>query len=176
MPHTDGGFGLTPNTIAQTSAKVDMTTRFLGLVGSLSADKQNFWIPNQEVHDPDTWTTPHLLQLKREYEILVDEYGCVVQEMFTVQDPPAPPSDTLVLPPLKCLYEDNGRIQERPQPGDSRPVLSPSKCTISRVPSDVTTSEDVTLTLRRDFDDLLFGSQLTRRTPLSPSSPVSLHR
>ena len=34
MSHTDGGFGLTPNVIAQTSAKVDMDSWFLGLVGS----------------------------------------------------------------------------------------------------------------------------------------------
>ncbi len=35
-PHAIGGFGLTPNVIAQTSAKVAMASRFLGLVGSLS--------------------------------------------------------------------------------------------------------------------------------------------
>ena len=93
MPHADGCFGMTPNTIAQTSAKVAMASRFLGLVSSLSPDEQNLWLPNQLVHDPDTWTVPHLLQLKREYESLVDKYGCTVQEMFTVQDPPAPPSD-----------------------------------------------------------------------------------
>ncbi len=84
------------------------------------------------VHDPDTWTTPHLLQLKREYVTLVDKYGCVVQETFTVQDPSAPPSDTLLLSPLKCLDKTNERIQERSQPGDSRPVMSPSQYTLSR--------------------------------------------
>jgi hypothetical protein len=84
MPHGEGGFGLTPNTIAQTSTKVAMVSWFLGLVGSLSLDEKNLWFPNQLVHDPDTWTVPHLLQLKREYEILEDKYGCIVQEMFTV--------------------------------------------------------------------------------------------
>jgi len=34
-PHAFGGFGLTPNVIAQSSAKVAMATRFLALVGSL---------------------------------------------------------------------------------------------------------------------------------------------
>ncbi len=34
-PHALGGFGLTPNVIAQTSAKVAMASRFLGLFGSL---------------------------------------------------------------------------------------------------------------------------------------------
>ena len=74
MPHGDGGFGLTPNVIAQTSSKLGMVSRFLGLVGSLPLDEQKLWIPNQLVHDPDTWTTPHLLQLKREYVSLVDKY------------------------------------------------------------------------------------------------------
>ena len=132
MPNADGDFGLTPNTIAQTSAKVAMASRFLGLVGSLLLDEQKLWLPNQLVHDPDTWTTPHLFHLKREYVTLVDKYGCVVQETFTVQDPPVSPSDTLLLPPLKCLYTDNERIQERPQPGDSRPVIPPSNHTLSR--------------------------------------------
>ena len=114
MPHADGGFGLTPNVIAQTSAKVVMASWFLGLVGSLPLDEQRLWFPNQLVDD--TWTTPHLLHLKREYVTLVDKYGCVVQENFTVQDPPASPSETLLLPPLKCLHKANERIQERPQP------------------------------------------------------------
>ena len=78
MPHSDGVFGLTPYAIAQTSAKVAMDSRFLGLVGSLPLDEQNLWLPNQMVHDPDTWTVPHLLQLKREYEIL-DKFGYVVE-------------------------------------------------------------------------------------------------
>ena len=55
-----------------------------------------------------------------------------MQETITVQDPPAAPSNTLLLPPLKCLYKANERIQERPQPGDSRLVLAPSQRTLSR--------------------------------------------
>ncbi len=53
MFHAVGGYGMTPNTIEQTSAKVVMTSRFLCLVGSLSPDEQNLWLAN-----PDTWTTP----------------------------------------------------------------------------------------------------------------------
>jgi hypothetical protein len=49
-----------------------------------------------------------------------------------VQDPPEPPSDTLLLPSLKCLYKGNARIQQRSQTGDSRPVLPLSQNTISR--------------------------------------------
>ena len=52
--------------------------------------------------------------------------------VHSVQDPPAAPSDTLLLPSLKCLYKDIVLIQERPQPEDSRPVLSQSHLTISR--------------------------------------------
>jgi len=34
-PHAQGGFGITPNVLAQTSAKVAMASRFLALVGDL---------------------------------------------------------------------------------------------------------------------------------------------
>ena len=109
-----------------------MASRFMGLVGSLPPDEQNFCLPNQVVHDPDKWTTPHLLQLKREYDILTDKYDVPCQEMLTVQDPSTPPSDILLLPPLKCLYKSKVRIQDLPQPGDSRLVLSSSQLTLSR--------------------------------------------
>ncbi len=42
-PHPLGGFGWTPNVITQTSAKVAMTSRFLGLVGSLPPQEQKLW-------------------------------------------------------------------------------------------------------------------------------------
>jgi len=71
-PHAQGGFGITPNVLAQTSAKVAMASRFLQLVGSLSLEEQKLWFPNQVVHDPDTCTTAHLLHLKSEYDVLVN--------------------------------------------------------------------------------------------------------
>jgi hypothetical protein len=51
IPHARGGFGLTPNVIAQSTAKVAMGTRFLGFVGSLPPDEQKIWLPNQSVSD-----------------------------------------------------------------------------------------------------------------------------
>ena len=121
---------MTSNTIVQISTKVTIVSRFLGLVGSLPPDEQHLWFPNQVVQVPGTWTLTHLLQVKGEYDILVDQFACIVQEMYTVQDPSAPPSDNLS-PPLKCLHTATVRIQKLPQPGDSRPVLSPSVRLIS---------------------------------------------
>ena len=111
-----------------------MTSRFLVLVGSLSLEEQKLWFPNQVVHDPDTWTASHLLHLKSEYDVLLNKHGCIVQEMYTVQDPAAqaPPSEFLLLPPLNCLYKANVRNQDPPQPGDSRPVMPPSQRVLSR--------------------------------------------
>ena len=51
-PYVQGGFGITPNVLAQTSVKVTMTSRFLTLVGSLSLEEQKLWFPNQVVPDP----------------------------------------------------------------------------------------------------------------------------
>ena len=39
-PHVMGGYDMTPSTIVQVSDKVVMTSRFLGLVGSLPPDEQ----------------------------------------------------------------------------------------------------------------------------------------
>jgi hypothetical protein len=97
-----------------------MATRFLGLVGSLPLEEQKLWLPNQLAHDPDSWTSPHLLSLKMDDPVLVNEYGCKVQEMYTVQDHPPPPNESLLLPPLNSLYKTHVRNQELPQPGDSR--------------------------------------------------------
>ncbi len=63
----------------------------------LPLEEQQLWIPNQQVHDPDSWTDPHLLQLKMEYDVLINKYGCKVQEMYTVQDHPPPPSEHVFL-------------------------------------------------------------------------------
>ena len=66
--------------IAGTSTKVVMTYRFLGWVGNFPPPEKWLWFPNQNVQDPDTWTLSHLIQLKSEYENIVDQYSCVVQE------------------------------------------------------------------------------------------------
>jgi hypothetical protein len=60
-PHAFGGFGLTPNVLAQISAKVAMAARFLKLVGSLPSEEQQLWLPNQTAQDPDSWHVPHLV-------------------------------------------------------------------------------------------------------------------
>jgi hypothetical protein len=84
IPHSMGDFGMTPNVIAQISAKVVMASRFLGFVGSLSYSEQQLWFPNQNVQDPVTWTFPHLIQLQHEYKELVENYNCDIQEFITV--------------------------------------------------------------------------------------------
>jgi hypothetical protein len=80
-PHALGGFDLTPNVLAQISAKVAMASRFLQLVGSLPPEEQKLWLPNQLAHDPDSWHAPHLLNFKTGYDILVNNHNCKVQEM-----------------------------------------------------------------------------------------------
>ena len=55
-----------------------------------------------------------------------------IMQWCTVQDPAAPPSDTLLLPPLTSLHSAAARNQELPQPGESRSVLPPSQRALSR--------------------------------------------
>jgi hypothetical protein len=85
MPHARGGFGLTPNILPQSTAKVVMASRFVGLVESLPPEEQQIWFPNQLVNDPQTWVAPHLIQLKSEYVVLLNKHNCKEQEMYIVQ-------------------------------------------------------------------------------------------
>ncbi len=120
IPHVRGGFGLTPNTLPQSTAKVAMASRFVGLVGSLPPEEQQIWFPNQLVNDPQTWIDLNLIQLKSEYVVLLNKHNCKEQELYIVQDQPLPLSETLLLPPLDSIYKVYTRNQELPQPGDSR--------------------------------------------------------
>jgi hypothetical protein len=133
-PHALGGFGFTPNVLTQISAKSVpyhwrnknyVSHRHSFFFGTLPLEEQKLCLPNQLDHDPDSWTTPHFLNLKTGYDILVNQYDCKIQEMYTVQDHPPSPNDSLLLPPLDSLHEDHVRNQDLPQPGDSRPVKPP---------------------------------------------------
>jgi hypothetical protein len=108
-----GGYGITPNVITQISTKVTMATRFLDCVGSLSSVEQQLWFPNQNVQDPDTWTLPHLIQLKQECIKLVKDFNSDIQEFITVQDPPAHPSNILHLPPLTSLHSATSSLENK---------------------------------------------------------------
>jgi hypothetical protein len=119
-PHDLGGFGLTPNVLGQISAKVVMVVRFLKLVGFLPSEEQQLCLPNQTAQDPDSWHDPHLVNLKKGYDILLNNHNCKVQEMYTVQDHPSYPNEFLLLPPLQSLHMTHVRNQELSQPGDSR--------------------------------------------------------
>jgi hypothetical protein len=52
--------------------------------------------------------------------------------MYTVQDHPPSPNDSLLLPPLDILHKAHVRNQEWPQAGDSRPVKPPCQRSISK--------------------------------------------
>ena len=98
----------------------------------MSPSEPTLWFPHPNVQDPNTWTLSHLLQLKQEYNNLQIKYNCVVQESYVAQDPSAPPSDTLLLPPLSSLYSVNTRNRELSQQAESRQIFSPTQHTPSR--------------------------------------------
>ena len=88
---------------------------------------------NQNVQDPDTRTLSHFLQLKQEYQKLVADFNCDIQEFITVQDPPAPDprrTSSFVSPykPSFGYFTQYGSTSAR----ESRPVLLPCQRTISR--------------------------------------------
>ncbi len=83
----------------------------------MSLEEQKLRFPNQVVHDPDTWTTSYLLHLISEYDVLVNKYRFIIQEMYTVQGPTAQvsPPECHLLPSLQelgTLEDEHPKIQQ----------------------------------------------------------------
>jgi hypothetical protein len=89
-----------------------------------------------------------------------------------VQDPPAPPSDTLLLPPLTSLYSANARNRELPQQGESRPVLPPTQRSLSRQIMKAWAPWTEVIAFSQNSRML---EQLTLRTPLTIDASKEQH-
>ena len=74
---------MTTNVLTQISSKVTMVSRFLVIVVFLAPSDQTIWLPHQNVQDPSTWTLPHLLQLKQEYNNLQIKYVLYRNRMWS---------------------------------------------------------------------------------------------
>ncbi len=57
---------------------------FFYSVANKQTEEQKLWLPNQLAHDSDSWHAPHLLNLKKGYDGLINKHDYKVQEMYTV--------------------------------------------------------------------------------------------
>ena len=64
LPHTDGGFGVTFNCVTKDAAFYATTSRFVAWIGAFSQERQQLWLPKDDLRDSSSWSSPPLVLLR----------------------------------------------------------------------------------------------------------------
>jgi hypothetical protein len=124
LPHAEGGFGVTFNDVTKDAALYTTTSRFVAWLGAFSQERQNLWLPKDDLKDPSAWSSPPLVLLRDIHDGLLAKYDCKHSAPPPAQPGvrarPARDSDgasqqkaaPLFLPRLDRLYEANSRGED----------------------------------------------------------------
>ena len=111
---------MTQNDVTKDADFYTTTSRFVAWLGSFSQERQNLWLPKDDLKDPSVWSSPPLVLLRDIHDGLLAKYDCKHSA-----PPPAQPgararpardsqdgasqqeAAPLLLPRLDRLYEAN---------------------------------------------------------------------
>ena len=71
LPHAEGGVGVTGKDITKNAAFYTSTSRFVAWLGALPQDRQFLWLPQDDVQDSSSWSSPPLVLLRNIYSDLL---------------------------------------------------------------------------------------------------------
>jgi hypothetical protein len=76
LPHAEGGFGVPFNCVTKDSVFYTTTSRFVGWLGAFPQERQELWLPKDDLRDSSLWSSPPLVLLRDIHSKLIDQYGC----------------------------------------------------------------------------------------------------
>jgi hypothetical protein len=76
LPHAEGGFGVTFNDVTKDAVFYTTTSRFVVWLGAFSQERQELWLPNDDLRDSSSWSSPPLLLLRDIHSKLLTQYDC----------------------------------------------------------------------------------------------------
>ena len=76
LPHAEGGFGVTFNDVTIDAAFYTTTSRFVAWLGAFSQERQNLWLPKDDLHDSASWSSPPLVLLRDIHSHLIANCDC----------------------------------------------------------------------------------------------------
>jgi hypothetical protein len=76
LPHAEGGFGVPFNCVTKDAAFYTTTSRFVVWLGAFPQERQELWLPKDDLRDSSSWSSPPLVLLRDIHSKLVDQYGC----------------------------------------------------------------------------------------------------
>jgi hypothetical protein len=76
LPHAEGGFGVTFNDVTKDAAFYTTTSRFVSWLGALPQERQELWLPIDDLRDSSSWSSPPLMLLRDIHSKIIDQYDC----------------------------------------------------------------------------------------------------
>ena len=76
LPHSEGVFGVTFNDVTKDAAFYTTTSRFVSWIGVFPQERQDLWLPKDDLRDSSSWSSPPLLLLRDIHSKLLMQYDC----------------------------------------------------------------------------------------------------
>ena len=76
LPHAEGGFGVPFNCVTKDAAFYTTTSRFVAWIGAFSQERQELWLPKDDLRDSSSWSSPPLVLLRDIHSKLLTQYDC----------------------------------------------------------------------------------------------------
>ena len=74
LPHAEGGFGVTFNDVTKDAAFYTTTSRFVAWLGAFTQERQQLWLPKDDLRDSSSWVSPPLALLRDIHSKLLHQY------------------------------------------------------------------------------------------------------
>jgi hypothetical protein len=64
LPHVEGGFGVPFNCVTKDVAFYTTTSHFVVWLGDFPQERQELWLPKDDLRDSPSWSSPPLMVLR----------------------------------------------------------------------------------------------------------------
>jgi hypothetical protein len=74
LSHVEGGFGVSFNCVTKDTAFYTTTSRFVTWIGPFPQERQELWLPKDDLRDSSSWSSPPLVLLRDLHTKLISQY------------------------------------------------------------------------------------------------------
>jgi hypothetical protein len=76
LPHAEGGFGVSFTCVTKDAAFYTTTSRFVVWIDAFPQERQELWLPKDDLWDSSSWSSPPLVLLRDIHSKLFAQYNC----------------------------------------------------------------------------------------------------
>jgi hypothetical protein len=76
LPHAEGGFSVPFKCVTKDAAFYTTTSRFVVWIGAFPQERQELWLPKDDLRDSSSWSSPPLVLLRDIHSKLLTQFDC----------------------------------------------------------------------------------------------------